>query len=388
MRSIMRRRLGLYLAFPSHGVKEEEMSSPMNQARVLVIGAGVSGLTTALCLRQKGFAVTVVAERFAPQIVSVVAGALWEWPPAVCGFHQDQRSLERSKQWCMTSYEKFFELSADEQTGVFIRPVNFYFRYEIQTNPRSLHKMEEIQSHVKGFRHDPALITEHQINRNIGLKDAYRHLAPMIDTDAYMSWLLAQVQEAGCVVLTERINGDLREQERQLKRKFGVEAIVNCSGLGARELAKDDMFPLRGALIRVKNDGSSMPRVTEAHTVPHETGDQQDLVFIVPRGKNMLLLGGLTEPNQWSHDISLENYRPIQDMLERCVEFMPTLKQAHFDPKETVRVGLRPLRKDNVRLEREPGTNIIHNYGHGGSGVTFSWGCAGEIAEAMPAILN
>jgi D-amino-acid oxidase len=210
----------------------------------------------------------------------------------------------------------------------------------------------------------------------------------MVDTDAYMSWLFAQVQEAGCVVLTERINGDLREQERQLKRKFGVDVIVNCSGLGARELAKDDMYPLRGALIRVKNDGSSMPRITEAHCVPHETGDQQDLVFIVPRGKDMLLLGGLTEPNEWSKDISLENYRPIQDMLERCVEFLPILKQAEFDPQETVRVGLRPLRKNNVRLEQEPGTQIIHNYGHGGSGVTFSWGCAGELAEAMEAVLN
>jgi D-amino-acid oxidase len=364
------------------------MRSLRNKARVLVIGAGVSGLTTALCLRQQGFDVTIVAEKFAPQIVSVVAGALWEWPPAVCGFHQDQRSLERSKQWCMASYEKFFELAENERTGVFIRPVTFYFRYEVEANPRARHKMEEIQSHTKGFRHDPALIAEHQVNQNIGLKDAYRHLAPMVDTDTYTSWLLDQVREAGCVVLTQRINGDLREQEQRLRQQFDVEAIVNCSGLGARELAKDDMYPLRGALIRVKNDGSSMPRITEAHTVPHETGDEQDLVFIVPRGKNMLLLGGLTEPHEWGTDINLENYSPIQDMLRRCVEFLPVLKQACIDPKEPTRVGLRPLRRENVRLELEEGTRIIHNYGHGGSGVTFSWGCALEVAEQMEAVLS
>ena len=55
---------------------------------VLVIGAGVSGLTSALCLSRRGFDVTVVADRFAPRVTSVVAGALWEWPPAVCGHHQ------------------------------------------------------------------------------------------------------------------------------------------------------------------------------------------------------------------------------------------------------------------------------------------------------------
>ena len=65
-------------------------SSPARQpGRVLVIGAGVTGLTTSLCLRGRGFDVTIVAEKFAPDIVSVVAGALWEWPPAVCGHHVD-----------------------------------------------------------------------------------------------------------------------------------------------------------------------------------------------------------------------------------------------------------------------------------------------------------
>jgi D-amino-acid oxidase len=32
-------------------------------------------------------------------------------------------------------------------------------------------------------------------------------------------------------------------------------------------------------------------------------------------------------------------------------------------------------------LEQEPGTDIIHNYGHGGSGVTLSWGCAKEVVQ-------
>ncbi len=46
-----------------------------------------------------------------------------------------------------------------------------------------------------------------------------------------------------------------------------------------------------------------------------------------------------------------------------------------------MRVGLRPVRPRNVRLETEAGTCIVHNYGHGGSGVTLSWGCGFEVIE-------
>ncbi|HMC79917.1 MAG TPA: FAD-dependent oxidoreductase, partial [Acidimicrobiia bacterium] len=48
-----------------------------------------------------------------------------------------------------------------------------------------------------------------------------------------------------------------------------------------------------------------------------------------------------------------------------------------------LRVGLRPFRRDSVRLEREPGARVIHNYGHGGSGVTLSWGCAEEVSALV-----
>jgi D-amino-acid oxidase len=216
------------------------------------------------------------------------------------------------------------------------------------------------------------------------MHDAYQHVAPMIDTDRYMGWLMGQVRRAGCAVVQARINGPLSRNERHLKALFGVECIVNCTGLGALELADDEMYPLRGALIRVRNDGVAMPRILKAHCVAHEQGSaEQDMVFIVPRGRAMLLLGGLTEPDQWSLDLDLRTYRPARDMLQRCRDFLPALAGAELDPDEPLRVGLRPFRRRNVRLEREPGTCVIHNYGHGGSGVTLSWGCAREVATLV-----
>jgi D-amino-acid oxidase len=350
--------------------------------RILVVGAGVSGLTSALALARAGFEVEVIAEKFQSELVSVVAGALWEWPPAVCGYHRDQTSLARSKAWAMESYEIFTDLARDPATGVFMRKSNFYFR-RAQT-ARELHKMNELAPKVRGFVRDRDLAAANGIDPSNGVVDAYAHLAPMIDTDQYMSWLRRQVQDAGVVITQRRIEGRLSEQEHVLRAEFGADAIVNCTGLGAMQTHGAAMYPLRGALVRAINDGSRMPRITEAHCVPHPEGStEQDMVFIVPRGENMLVLGGLTEEDQWSLDIGLHNYQPVRDMYRRCLEFMPMLEQAQLDPDEPVRVGLRPVGKGNVCLEQEPGTRIVHNYGHGGSGFSFSWGCAHEVTALV-----
>jgi D-amino-acid oxidase len=331
----------------------------------------------------------VLAEQFAPQVTSVVAGALWEWPPAVCGHHNNLISLARSKSWCETSYALFAYLADDPATGVFIRPVTFYFDRPIEQNDFQRRKMEELSDKVNGFRHDPALIAEKNINPELRLADAYTHMAPMVDTDTYMRWLLDQVLQEGCRIIERKITGSLRELEGSLMEEYGADAIVNCTGLGARELAEESVYPMRGAIIRVKNDGKAMPRVTEAHCISHDgSSDDSGFIFIVPRGEDMLVLGGFAEPHEWGLDIGLHNHEPIREIYRRCIEFMPALANAEIDESEPVRVGLRPFRDENVRLEAEEGTRIVHNYGHGGSGITFSWGCALEVADLMEDLLS
>jgi D-amino-acid oxidase len=51
------------------------------------------------------------------------------------------------------------------------------------------------------------------------------------------------------------------------------------------------------------------------------------------------------------------------------------------------RVGLRPGRPQ-VRLEteRRPAGPVVHCYGHGGAGITLSWGCADDITDAVRAL--
>jgi D-amino-acid oxidase len=352
--------------------------------KILVIGAGVVGLTTALCARRAGYEVVVAAERFAPDITSVVAGALWEWPPAVCGHHRDEESLERAKSWCMTSYYMFHRLAKNERTGVHIRPAAFYFRQPIEKNPSEFRKMRELQHHVRGFRHDPALAEENAVNPSAGVRDAYSYLAPMIDTDAYLNWLRDEATQAGCRIVQTRIEGDLATRQRQILDSFGVDAIINCTGLGSRQLTNEPMYPLRGALIHAYNDGQSMPRITSAHCMAYdESIGGQNMVFIVPRGQDRLVLGGLVETGEWKTDLTLENYPPIRDMLARCQDFLPVLRDASLVTSGTVRAGLRPARSSGVRLDHQPGTRILHNIGHGGSGITLSWGCAEEVVTLL-----
>jgi len=137
-------------------------------------------------------------------------------------------------------------------------------------------------------------------------------------------------------------------------------------------------------LVHLRNDGRDMPRITTAHCMAydHSVGGQ-NMVFIVPRGPDRLVLGGLVEPDHWDTAITMDNHPPILDMVRRCQEFLPILKDAAIDPETSVRVGLRPARTAGVRLEHQPGTRILHNFGHGGSGVTLSWGCAREVTRLI-----
>ncbi|MEH7219970.1 hypothetical protein ACWKTS_33550 [Bacillus toyonensis] len=72
------------------------------------------------------------------------------------------------------------------------------------------------------------------------------------------------------------------------------------------------MYPLRGALVRVLNTGHDFPKINEAYCISHDrSNEDSSFIFIVPRGENILLLGGLAEPNQWDLDISTDTYQPI-----------------------------------------------------------------------------
>jgi D-amino-acid oxidase len=229
-----------------------------------------------------------------------------------------------------------------------------------------------------------------------GVVDAYQHLAPVIDTDVYMIWLRNLVLHKGAKLETREILGDLLSVEKRLLADYGACAIVNATGLRAKELAGDDtVFPLRGGLIRVVNDGTKFPRINEALCVSYDTSkpNEEDFVFILPRNDNVLVLGGMAQENVWDLDLTLSS--PIMQRIRgRCDDFIPGLENAQLDPDAPLVQGLRPLTRSNVRVGRESRdrkddrvtSKIVHSYGHGGSGLSLSFGCAADVLKIVQQI--
>jgi D-amino-acid oxidase len=179
---------------------------------ILIVGGGVTGLVTAWVLLDRGYNVTIVAKEWASygkeqRLISQIAGALWEYPPAVCGQHTDAISLQNSKRWCVVAYHIWDAIAASpklaDESGVRMKGADFFFPCPIEEDMAQMSKMLEIMSAgIRGFRHDSRIIQERQINPSYGAKDAYQHLAPIIDTDQSMEWLTRLVEQKGARLIT------------------------------------------------------------------------------------------------------------------------------------------------------------------------------------------
>src|SRR5436305_14966347 len=153
--------LGRDISLDSSPLKSPTASSP----HVLVIGGGVTGLTTSWVLLDRGYHVTIVSKEWAShtsaqRLTSQIAGALWEYPPAVCGQHSDAISLHHSKRWSLQAYDVWAAIAADpdlsEAAGVRMKHSDFFFRERVEENPGQYKKMKEImKTRIQGFKRDP-----------------------------------------------------------------------------------------------------------------------------------------------------------------------------------------------------------------------------------------
>ena len=303
---------------------------------VLVIGGGVNGLSTGICLLEDGWDVTIYSEEFSPNTTSDVAAALW--------YPFLSAPVEKTNVWGSRTYDILKLLATEKGAGIDMTQTFEYFR---SSQPDPVWK-----STVDNFER----ITEDLPSDYV---ECFSFMTQVIEMPLYLEWLMNRYNLLGGKLEKRRVN-DFSE----VPEKFQL--VVNCTGLSSGELCNDpEVYPVRGQIIRIK------PKLNQMHL------DQQipTLSYIVPRSNDMIL-GGVAQEGNWSLEPTQEDRNFI---LEKCSKIIPDLKNAEII--EDI-VGLRPGRTE-VRLEKEQisGKTIIHNYGHGGSGVTLSWGCAEEVVE-------
>jgi D-amino-acid oxidase len=314
------------------------------RADAIVVGCGVIGLTAAVRLREAGVDVRIVTAALPPETTSSVAAALW--------YPYKAYPEDRVLYWGSKTFEVFEELARIPESGVRLREGMEIWREPVPDPWWA--------SAVPGVRR----CTEDELPP--GYRDGHAFVAPVVEMPVYLDYLLDRFASSG-----GRIE---RRAVSSLDEASEARVVVNCAGLGARELVGDrSMTPIRGRIVRVRNPGLERFLLDE--------GNPEGVTYVVPRS-NDCILGGTAEEGEWDTEPAPEIAAGI---LRRCAELEPRLERAEVLEHK---VGLRPGRPE-IRLEREDrGVPRIHNYGHGGSGVTLSWGCAEETLRLVREVLS
>jgi D-amino-acid oxidase len=192
--------------------------------------------------------------------------------------------------------------------------------------------------------------------------DGWTFRSPVVEMPVYLHWLTRVFSERGGTVTRMALNA----------LPGHAEVVVNASGLGARLMADDPgVTPVRGQVVHVEQFGLDRWWL-----------DSEGPTYIVPRSRDVVV-GGTDDEGEWSR-----TPEPVvaARILERAAVLVPEVAGA------TVlrhKVGLRPARPQ-VRLEEGRSSSadgrtarVVHCYGHGGAGVTLSWGCADEVAAIV-----
>ncbi len=312
--------------------------------RVIVLGAGVVGLTTAVRLLEAGCDVRVVADATNEATTSYVAAGVW--------FPTHVGPPDKVAVWGRRTLEVLAGQARDSVPGVVMREsLALYRQHPGQPDwTASVGRIREAA---------PAELPP-------GYACGLRFAVPQAEMPLYLPWLMRQVRDRGGEIVARHVTA--------LAELFdaGVDALVNCPGLAARDLAGDlSVYPVRGQIVRVTNPGLTLSVRDEFHPAGR--------AYVHPRTSDCIL-GGTLDEHQWNTEPDPATAAAI---IARCTEIVPALAGA-----EVVEhlAGLRPGRPQ-IRLEESApeggGPRIVHNYGHGGAGITLSWGCAEQVTRIL-----
>jgi D-amino-acid oxidase len=304
---------------------------------VAVVGAGVSGLTCAVLFAERGYHTAILAEEIGACTTSAAAAAMW--------YPYDAGPSDKAIAWALETYRTLSDLERDAGSGVSIIELRTFSRtgeidipeWALPLGARRL-RSKIPSSFVSGFA----------LN------------VPLMDTTIYLDYLAQRFCKAGGEIHQDKCFAKLEDVDRSF------DLVVNCAGFGARNLVQDsDLEPHRGQVAIV-------PKIDLPYAV---VCDDSPLTYAIPRA-NDCVLGG-------TNDLS-DNRTIDPTATARIVTECSRVLDLDKPDVLAARVGLRPFRRSGIRVERaqlRDGRVAIHDYGHGGSGFTVSWGCAEAVAR-------
>ena len=315
------------------------MSSPPPD--VVIIGAGVTGLTTGVCLAEHGLRVLIRTAHRPLETTSAAAGALWDFGYA---------SHAQVSRWGRRTHKEWRDLTGGSAGVEFVDGMGA---------ARGPWTIPDLILDSPSFR----MCRAEELPA--GFSTGWRCRLPIVDMPVYLGYLESRFLARGGAIELGAVAG-FREVFAE------TEVVINCAGMGAAGLVENEteIEPVRGELVVVENPG-----ITEFFA--EYTDDLVDMVYLLPQG-GRLVLGGTADRGVNSRRHEDEAAARI---IDRCARVCPEVRHAKV---LEYRVGVRPERaKVRVELERLEGRRLVHNYGHGGSGVTLSWGCAEDVLELL-----
>ncbi|KAH8392094.1 hypothetical protein KR215_000550 [Drosophila sulfurigaster] len=329
--------------------------------KVAVIGAGVNGVSSAIKILEhfqnanKNVQVTIISDEFSPNTTGDGSAGLWG--PFLLGGTDEKKVYKWSK-----DVHHFLEqiwLSEDAgEAGVCLLPC-----VRLSTDPNAS---------VGDFWRDivygavdltPSQLEVYNRNRDVKFTSGLSFVTYTSEPIKLLPYLMKRFVRRGGIVQQQRITnleGFIKDSS--------YDVIVNCTGLGSRQLLNDEqMYSVRGQVSRVKANWIYSALLDES----------DDGNYIIPNTESVVL-GGTHQEKDYNLKVCPQDKSFI---IDGCRRLLPGLHHAQhmFDW-----VGLRPGR-DQLRLEAERcGSKlVIHNYGHGGSGVTLAWGCAEDVLQLL-----
>ncbi|KAI0720082.1 nucleotide-binding domain-containing protein [Cerioporus squamosus] len=365
------------------------MSSGSEKTQVVVLGAGVIGLTIAHVLSENPkYTVKIVARDLPEDLDSQAFASPWagaNWSPM-------GQYNERMYRWEKATFDKFWDMIP---SGLAIASPSRVF-YDEGTDLNALW--------YKDLAREFRVLKEHELPA--GIKCGVGFQTVSVCPTYYLPWITKELASRGVEIVRKRVAS--YGEAAALAGTNGV--LINATGLGARSLIgleDKDVYPIRGQTIVIDN-----PKVNEFLATDFGPDHGDDATYIIPRpwpsaSGFTTILGGKFQKDNWDTSFNAEDARGI---LERCTALAPAIAD-----KETRilrhNVGLRPARRGGPRVEAEwvdatrktewltheehaseTGTKgtvlVVHAYGFGSAGYQQSWGAAEEVRSLVDSHLS